>query len=49
MLSKILKNSKCISKKKEKELLLKLFGNKLIVTTLLYTGSIHGWYAEDFH
>jgi hypothetical protein len=49
MISKILKNSKCFSKKEEKEFLLKLLGNKLIVTTLLYSGSIHGWMAKDFH
>jgi hypothetical protein len=29
--------------------LLKLLGNKLLVTTLLYSGSIHGWEAKDFH
>jgi hypothetical protein len=43
------KNSKCISKKEEKEYLLKLLGNKLLFTTLLYSGSIHGWRFKDFH
>ncbi len=49
MISEILKNSKCTSKKEEKMFLLKLLGNKLIVTTLLYSGSIHGWMFKDFH
>ncbi len=49
MLDKILKNSKCTSKNEEKKFLLKLLGNKLIVTTLLYSGSIHGWTPKDFH
>jgi hypothetical protein len=49
MINNILENSKCTSKKEEKKFLLKLLGNKLIVTTLLYSGSIHGWYPKDFH
>ena len=26
-----------------------LLGNKLVVTILLYSGSLHGWKAKDFH
>jgi len=29
--------------------LFKLLGNKRLVTTLLYCGSIHGWKYIDFH
>ena len=32
----------------QKEYLLSLLGNKRLVTTLLYRGSDHGWYAYDF-
>jgi hypothetical protein len=49
MINEFLKNSGCTSKKEEKEYLLKLLGNKRLVTTLLYSGSIHGWMAKDFH
>jgi hypothetical protein len=49
MINYFLKNSLCISKKEEKEYLLKLLGNKLLVTSLLYSGSIHGWKFKDFH
>ena len=49
MISEILKYSKCTSKKEEKMFLLKLLGYKLIATTLLYSGSIHGWMYKDFH
>jgi hypothetical protein len=43
------KNSKCISKKEEKQYLLKLLANKLLLTKLLYSGSIDGWKFKDFH
>ncbi len=49
MIDKLLLNSKCTSNKEEKKFLLKLLGNKQLVTTLLYCGSIHGWMAKDFH
>jgi hypothetical protein len=49
MIEKLLLNSKCTSNKEEKKFLLKLLGNKQLVTTLLYCGSIHGWECEDFH
>jgi hypothetical protein len=49
MVNEFLKNSGCTSKKEEKKYLLKLLGNKRLVTTLLYSGSIHGWMLEDFH
>jgi hypothetical protein len=42
-------NSKCISKREEKEFLLKILGNKRLMTTLLFRGSIHGWKCKDFH
>jgi nitrite reductase/ring-hydroxylating ferredoxin subunit len=42
-------NSKCVTEKKQKEFLLKILGNKQFITTLLYSGSIHGWKAKDFH
>jgi hypothetical protein len=29
--------------------LLKLLGDKRLVTTLLFSGSIHGWMVNDFH
>jgi hypothetical protein len=49
MIDKLLLNSKCTSNKEEKKFLLKLLGNKQLVTTLLYCGSIHGWMLKDFH
>ena len=42
-------NSKCAANIEEKKYLLKLLGNKEIVTILLYRGSDHGWTAKDFH
>ena len=42
-------NSKCATEKKQKQYLLKILGNKKILAVLLYSGSIHGWMAEDFH
>jgi hypothetical protein len=48
LINKYFTNSKCASEK-EKEFLLKLLGNKQLVTILLYSGSIHGWHAKDFH
>jgi hypothetical protein len=42
-------NSKCATEKQQKEYLHKLLGNKQLVTTLLYSGSLHGWMAIDFH
>jgi hypothetical protein len=41
--------SKCTSKIEEKKYLLKLLGNKILVTSLLYSGTIHGWEPIDFH
>jgi hypothetical protein len=49
MINEFLKNSACTSSKEEKRFLLKLLGNKRLVTTLLYSGSIHGWMYKDFH
>jgi hypothetical protein len=41
--------SKCTSKIEEKKYLLKLLGSKILVTSLLYCGTIHGWEPMDFH
>ncbi len=49
MIDTFLINSKCTSKKEEKEFLLKLLGYKRLVTILLYSGSINGWNYKDFH
>jgi hypothetical protein len=38
-----------VSDKQQKEFLMKLLGNKKLVTTLLFRGSKHGWTQEDFH
>jgi hypothetical protein len=48
-IDKFLMNSKCTSNINEKLYLMKLLGFKIIVTTLLYRGSKHGWNAKDFH
>jgi hypothetical protein len=48
-IDKFLMNSTCTSNIKEKLFLLKLLGLKIIVTTLLYRGSKHGWKYKDFH
>ena len=48
-MKEFLKNSRCTSKKEEKLFLLKLLGNKRLVTRPLYCGFTHGWYPEDFH
>jgi hypothetical protein len=42
-------NSKCATEKQQKEYLMKLLGNKKLVTALLFRGSEHGWKAKDFH
>ena len=44
-----LAKSRCATEKQQKEFLLKILGNKLLITTLLYSGSIHGWNYIDFH
>ena len=49
IIDQFLRNSTCTNKKEEKEFLLKLLGNKRLVTTLLFKGSIHGWSAKEFH
>jgi len=49
MIKEILVNSKCATKTEEKLFLHKLLGNKRFVTILLFSGSIHGWRAKDFH
>lgn len=49
MIDQFLINSRCITKREGKKFLLKLFGYKRLFTTLLYSGSIHGWMNEDFH
>jgi hypothetical protein len=42
-------NSKCATEKQQKEYLIKLLGNKMLVTALLFRGSEHGWKGKDFH
>jgi hypothetical protein len=42
-------NSKCATEKQQKEYLMKLLGNKKLVTALLFRGSEHGWKYKDFH
>jgi hypothetical protein len=42
-------NSKCATEKQQKEYLMKLLGNKMLVTALLFRGSEHGWKNKDFH
>jgi hypothetical protein len=39
----------CATEKQQKEYLIKLLGNKMLVTVLLFRGSEHGWMGEDFH
>ena len=43
IIDKFLENSKCLTKKQQKEYLMKLLGNKKLVTALLFRGSEHGW------
>jgi hypothetical protein len=42
-------NSKCITNNEERKFLLKIFGYKELVTSLLFRGSDHGWTAKAFH
>jgi hypothetical protein len=49
MINEFLISSKCATAKEEKEYLFKLLGNKRLITTMLYCGSLHGWKAVDFH
>jgi hypothetical protein len=49
MIEYFMPKSKCNLSRKEKEFLVKLLGNKYLVTDLLYRGSDHGWKAIDFH
>ena len=44
-----LEHSKCVTENQQKEYLLKLLGNKIFVTYMLYRGSEHGWKCIDFH
>lgn len=39
----------CATENQEKKYLQKLLGNKRLVTSLLYRGSIDGWKHKDFH
>ena len=48
-IEEFLMNTKSTLNLKEKKYLFKLLGNKLLITTLLYCGSIHGWNYIDFH
>ena len=48
-ISYIFVNSGCATDNDEREYLMKLLGNKRIVTLLLYSGSVHGWKAKHFH
>ena len=49
LIQNFLADSKCVIKNKQKEYLLKLLGNKIFVTYMLYRGSEHGWKYKDFH
>jgi predicted RNase H-like nuclease (RuvC/YqgF family) len=49
IMNQFLAKSRCATEKQQKEFLLKILGNKLLITTLLYSGSIHGWNYIDFH
>ncbi len=49
MIDEFLQNSKCATEKIQKQYLLNILGNKKILAVLLYSGSIHGWKAQDFH
>jgi hypothetical protein len=44
-----LMNSNCTTKKQEKVYLFNLFGNKRLITTLIYRGSVNGWSFREFH
>jgi hypothetical protein len=41
--------SGCVTDDQQKRYLLKLLGNKKLVTALLFRGSEQGWMTEDFH
>jgi len=49
MIDEFLTKSLCVNEKQQKEFLMKLLGNKRLVTSLLFRGSQHGWEEEDFH
>ncbi len=49
LIQNFLADSKCIIENKQKKYLLKLLGNKIFVTYMLYRGSEHGWTCKDFH
>ena len=49
MIEQFLAYSVCATEKKQKTFLRYLFGDKLLFTALVYSGSIHGWRAKDFH
>ena len=38
-----------MSDAEQKQYLLQLLGNKILVTALLFRGSEHGWEGKDFH
>jgi hypothetical protein len=49
IIDQFLANSNCATEKHEKEYLRKILGDKLLITTLLYQASIHGWKPVNFH
>ena len=49
IIDKFMANSKCATENEQKIYLLSLFGNKRLVTTLLFRGSEHGWKLKNFH
>ncbi len=49
IIDKYLPKSLCATDDQHKLYLLSLLGNKRLVTTLLYSGSKHGWKWIDFH
>lgn len=48
MIDEFLTQSLCVKDNKQKEFLIKLLGNKKLVTFLLFRGSMHGWKNKDF-
>jgi hypothetical protein len=44
-----LKGSSCKLNNDSKVFIMKTIGTKFLVTTLIYSGSVHGWLYADFH
>jgi hypothetical protein len=49
IIDRFLEKSKCANDEEKRKYLNSLLGNKRLITSLLYSGNLHGWEYNDFH